>query len=170
MSILVFPRGNDPLDRAVAARLLAQGDEVRVLVGAHQAEEWRELGVHVAVGDPTDPDLVERAAQNCRSVVLLGRSATDTEVIAAVAEGAVAAGVDRLIACRAGERSAVPPLGERWSRGYVIVEQTSGRWPRARTASEELVAEAIDAADDLAGDPRLEVDLNEPRDLARLGL
>ena len=170
MSILLFPQGRATLGRAVATRLLAQGDEVRVLVGPSEADAWRGLGVHVAVGDPADADLVERAAQNCRSVVLLGRSATDAGVLVAVAEGAANAGVDRLIACRGDEKAAVPALGERWSHGYVIVEQTSGRWPRVKTAPDELVAEAVDAADDLAGEPRIEVDLTDPLGRASLGL
>ena len=50
------------------------------------------------------------------------------------------------------------------------MEQTTGRWPRARRVADELVAEAVDAADDLAGDPRLVLDLNDPGGRAKLGL
>lgn len=170
MSVLILPDASGDLGRAVATRLLSQGDEVRVIVSPSGDQGWRELGVHVALGDPAAPDLVERAAQNCRTVVLLGRAATDGEVLDSVTDAAAAAGVDRLVLCRASERAPVPPLEGRWKGGFVVMEQTTGRWPRARSVADELVAEAVDAADDLAGDPRLVLDLNDPEGRAKLGL
>jgi hypothetical protein len=169
MAILLVTGAPGTLGTKVAMRLVAQGDEVRVVSGAEHAPAWRELGVHVATGDPGDPDLIERAAQNCRTIVLLGPPATEVEVATAVVDGGAAAGVDRLIACRARERGSLPSL-EAWRHGIVVLEQATGRWPRAKVASDELVAEAIDAADDLAGEPHLEVDLNDPASLAALGL
>ena len=68
------------------------------------------------------------------------------------------------------KRAPVPPLEGRWKGGFVVMEQTTGRWPRARRVADELVAEAVDAADDLAGDPRLVLDLNDPEGRAKLGL
>ena len=169
MSVLVVPDGSGELGRAVVARLLSQGDEVRAIVPAGGEQTWRELGVHVAVGDPADADLVERAAQSCRTVVLLGKAGTDPEVIASVTEAAFAAGVDRLVVCRGPERAPIPPLDD-WKAGYVVLEQVTGRWPRAKRVPSEVVAQAVDAADDLAGEPRLVVDLNDPGGRAQLGL
>jgi hypothetical protein len=98
----------------------------------------------------------------------MGPPSTDPEPVAAVLEGAAAAGVDRLIACL--ERAKDMPSLEGWAGGYVVLQRSSGRWPRVKTADDGLVAEAVDAADDLAGTPRLTVDLNEPEELEKLGL
>lgn len=128
------------------------------------------MGAHPATGDHSDADLVERAAQNCRSIVLLGARATEPETVAAVAEGGIAAGTDRLILCRGSYRERLPDVAAAWPRSYVVLEQVAGRWPRVQKASAEKVAEAVDAADDIAGEPRFSVNLNDPADLAKLRL
>lgn len=169
MAILIVANSEDDLAEPTIRRLLAQGDEVRILTDGDPGR-WRAMGVHPAAGDPSDADLVERAAQNCRSIVLLGIRATEPDAVAAVAEGGLAAGTDRLILCRGSRREKLPDVAAAWPRGYVILEQVAGRWPRVQRASSEEVAEAVDAADDIAGEPRFSVDLNDPADLAKLGL
>src|SRR5687768_10119345 len=92
--------GGGEAEPAVARRLLDQGDEVRVVVAdAAERSAWVALGVHVAVGDPTDDDLIERAGQSARTLVLFGDHANDPATLAAGLKGAAAAGIDRLILC-----------------------------------------------------------------------
>lgn len=162
--------GGGEVERAVAERLLAQGDEVRVVVAdPSEKAEWIALGVHVAVGDPSDDDLIDRAGQNARTLILFDRSASDAATVDGALKGAAAAGIERVIVCAA----VVPDEARRKIAdagvGYALLAygrrlSVRGRVPPAR------VAEAVDAADDLSGEPRLELDLREPGDLRQLGL
>ncbi len=168
MSVLIVT-GGDPLAEIVARRLVDQGDEVRVLEeDPSTRDRWRAVGVHVAVGDPADEDLVERAAQNVRTVVLLGAALTTT-VVEAVIEGAGRAGADRLIACGAVVEEPLRRL-IRSSRLDHVILATGRAGLLRRSAAPALVAEAIDAADDLAGAPRLELDLTQRAAVRALGL
>ena len=139
------------LDAAVAAavtrRLLEQGDQVRAVVGAGE-DVTRYEGAHVATGDVGDDDLVERAGQGARTIVLgeVGAAAR-----AAALAGAARAGVERAVLI--GEPGEVP-AGMSW----IALAVPRRMFRRGAVAPEEL-AEAIDAADDLAGEPRLVADL-----------
>lgn len=169
MAILVIAGGTD-LDVVVVERLVAQGDEVRVLEtsGVHR-DRWRGRGVFLAVGAADDPDLVERAAQNVRTVVILPGRVT-AEVVANVLEVAPRAGVDRLVCCApaipTGIRSAVRfgPLD------HVMIQTGRPGLLRRRSVAPGLIAEAVDAADDLADEPRLEIELTDPQQVKLLGL
>lgn len=159
---------DDEVERVVATRLLAQGDEVRVLMpDPGPRADWAGLGVHVAVGDPSDDDLIERAGQNARTIVLFGGHAGHLPTVEAALRAAAAAEIERVILCapevRAEVRAAVAACG----LGYVILSYGRRLARRAR-APAEVVAAGVDAADDLAGEPRLEVDLRDPAARARL--
>ncbi len=169
MSVLVLVGGDD-VDEPVVRRLLGQGDHVRILEAtADRRELWRSLGAHVAVGDASDPDLVERAAQNARTIVVIAPQVT-WDILQAVVTAAPLAGVDRLVACAPSFEGSASQVVRASSLSYVLI--ASGRpsvW-RKRAAAPELVAEAVDAADDLGGDPHLEVDLTTGTGVAELGL
>lgn len=169
MAILVITGGSD-LDRVVVSRLVAQGDEVRVLEPTpERRDEWVAGGAFVAVGDAADPDLVERAAQNVRTIlVLAGR--VGPEVLATVLDAGPRAGVDRLIWCGPTIPDPVTSAVRAGPLDHVLIATGAGGLLRRRAAPSALIAEAVDAADDLAGEPRLEIDLADPSQLRLLGL
>lgn len=167
MAVLVIVGGSD-LDVPVVARLLNQGDEVRVLetTGARR-DEWRAMGAFFAAGEADDPDLVERAAQNARTVVVLAGQLTD-EVTATVLQAGSNAGVDRFVGCAEAIAGSVKEALRRSPMSHVLIETGRIGLLRRRRASPERAAEAVDAADDLAGEPRLEIDLGDPEQAERL--
>lgn len=157
MSVLLA--GLDPaVAAAVTRRLLAQDDQVRAIVGPGQDASPYE-GAYVARGDVADQDLVERAAQGARTIVLgtVGAAAR-----AAALDGASKAGVERAVLV--GQPVDVP-AGMSW----VVLVAPRSRLRRRGVAPDEL-AKAIDAADDLAGQPRLVADLSTPEGWTALGL
>lgn len=162
MSVLLIGAEGD-VGESVVTRLVEQGDEVRVIEpdpGA--AGGWRSLGAYVAAGSPDDADLVERAAQDVRTIVVL----SDVE-LDAVIRGARAARVGRLVVCTAsGERHDLDASDVE----YVVLIVPKARFGRRTAVSPAALAEAIDAADDLAGRPRMLVDLGDASGWARLGL
>ena len=167
MSILLIEPDRE-LGESIARRLIREGDEVRVLVA--DPAGWKEQGVYVAVGDPMDPDLVERACTNVRTIVFTSASkGIPVSLLATAVPAARKAGADRVIVC-------VPNPGDpavRWldGSGASYVGLTTGRrgfLPR-RSVDPDLVAEAVSAADDLAGEPRLQVDLTNEEEWAKLG-
>lgn len=169
MAILVVTGGSD-LDLDVVARLVGQGDEVRVLEPTSQRrDEWVAAGAFVAVGDAVDPDLIERAAQNARTIVVLA-SRVRSEVVDTVLEAAPRAGVDRLVCCAPSIPDPVTAAVRAGPLDHVLITTGAGGLLRRKAAPAALIAEAIDAADDLAGEPRLELDLTEPSQLRLLGL
>lgn len=167
MSILMIVGGGEA-ESAAAERLLAQGDEVRVVVAeAGEKPGWVALGVHVAVGDATDHDLIERAGQGARSLVIFDDRASDAPTLDAALTGALGAGIDRLILCAPDVTEETRRTMARVDPSYVILTYGRRFSLRGRTPV-ALIAEAVDAADDLGGSPRLEVDLREPDALTRL--
>jgi len=161
--LLVAPPGR--LGRAVVDRLRQQGDEVRV-VDPEPTSAWRDLGAFVAHGPPDDADLIERAGQSARSIVLFDPS---DEVAAACVEAARLARVERVIVC-ATDTDRVPATAlEVGGAGYVVLIVGGRRWGR-RKITDEAIAGAVDAADDLSGDVRLELDLVKPESWVALGL
>ena len=157
MSVLLVAPPEE-LGRKILRRLVAQDDQVRVIEPAGgRAAMWRELGAFVAAGD-VDPDLIERAARNVRTAVFF--APPTTEVLDAVK----VAGVGRIVLCSS--RPAPAALDDIAASGldYVVLVI-----PRVRRRS-ELVAEAIDAADDLPGAVRTTVDLRRREALEHLGI
>lgn len=155
----------DTLAVKLIQRLVAQGDEVRVLVERRAPSDvWRDLGAHVAFGSPADEDLVWRAATGVRTAVL-GDLNDGQGALPAFASGAERAGVERVVVC-----SPQPPPWfvatlDETELQYVVL--TSAKKPlvgraKSRIAASKL-AEAIDAADDLPGRLRLELDLTVER-------
>ncbi len=163
MSILLVGDPGQEVAEAVAGRLVREGDQVRAIVEG-DAGPLEALGVHVARGDATNGDLIERAAQGARTIVVFEPG---SELLEAAIEGASYARVERLVVCA----SDVPDPAVIGSRvpSFVLL-----RVPKPRLLGKSLPAErvalAIDAADDLAGEVRLELDLSDPSAWSALGL
>lgn len=167
MSILLI----DPdrtLGTSIASHLIGEGDEVRVLVT--DPTGWKERGVYVAVGDPMDPDLVERACTNVRTIVFTFTSRdVPVSLLAAVIPAARRAGTDRVIVCApAPDRTTIGWLE---SSGTSFVALSTGRrgFLPKKTVEPSDIAEAVSAADDLTGEPRLLVDLTSEEEWSKLG-
>ena len=163
MSVLLI---GDPgsLGEALVRRLIAQGDEVRAIATDAGRDDLAGHGVHIARGPDLDADLVERAAQNVRTIV-----AFDASTLEPVIEGAHAARVERIVLCA----SIVPPEARDRLRAssleYVVLEPPRKGLLR-KGVPDEVLAEAIDAADDMSGKLRLELDLNESESWTMLNL
>ncbi len=156
----------------VIARLRAQGDEVRVVEGdADRAERWRQLGALVAHGFSDDPDLVERAAQNCRTIVVFDVDDSRPGLLEAALEAARNTSIDRaiLIAKDSSPRSLAMVRATGIDHVFLLARARRAIL-RRRGPGAALLAEAIDASDDLAGNPRLELELSDPRTARALGL
>jgi hypothetical protein len=163
--LLVAPAG--AAGDAVVTRLLDAGDEVRIVAaGSEDVERWRSQGAHIARGDPRDDDLIERAAQNTRSIVVFVEETATQETLTAALAGATAAGVERLIVlCRA-LRPEVQATVARAPLDYLLL--VTGLPLRRRISlrpspTPEAVARAVDAADDVAGHPRSVLDLRRAK-------
>lgn len=161
-----------PLGIAVIERLVAQGDEVRVIEAARdRAERWQSLGAYVALGAPDDPDLIERAARSCRTMVLFDLDDGDVPRLQSALEGVTPTTVDRVVAIASGRATRCLELLRSQTTGYVFLRASRARLLLGRSSIKpSAIAEAIDAADDLAGDPRLELDLSDRSAAHALGL
>jgi hypothetical protein len=164
MSVLIV-NTSGTLAEAVARRLIEQGDEVRAIVPEDDSD-LRALGVHVAKGEWWDADLVERAAQNVRTIVYID---PQTGPLDGVLDGARAAGVDRLVLCGVIPRE-VRELIRTLPYDHVVLETGRKRGFLRSVLPVAAVAEAVDAADDLAGNPRLELDLTKKEAWSELKL
>ncbi|MEA2485395.1 MAG: hypothetical protein QOD46_506 [Actinomycetota bacterium] len=157
---------------ALIERLTAQDDEVRVIERDPQlADRWRALGAFVAQGSADDSDLVERAAHSCRTIVLFDVDDGAASTVATALEGARSTTIDRvvLIALRAAPECL--QLLREEDIDYILVQATRQRSLLLRRPPDvKLVAEVVDAADDLSGHPRLELDLSDPAAGRVLGL
>jgi hypothetical protein len=157
------------LARTLTRRLISQHDEVRVIATTgDDAEALGNLGAHVARGQTLDADLVERAAQNVRSIVI---GSIEPEIVSEILEGARFARVERVIVCSHHPLGSSADLLREASIQYVVLNyRKPGRFRRRSTQTNDYVALAIDTADDLAGEPRLELDLSSPSAAEALGL
>jgi hypothetical protein len=165
--LIVGAESDEPLAAALVARLLEQDDEVRVLEPrSDAAERWRGAGAFVAAGGEVDADLVERAGQNVRTIVALG---TGAEELGPILEGARAARVSRVVHfARRPDAGAVAAL-ENSGIDFIALSGGGGRLTKRRWSTEQL-AVAIDAADDVAGEHRVALDLDREEAWAALGL
>jgi hypothetical protein len=153
--------------RALIGRLTAQGDEVRVLEADDAASDrWRSLGAHIASGPRWDADLIERAAQNVRTIVVGEHHDRDPgELMSALVEGGgFASSAMRLVVVGRLPPPALSALTES-KLEYVRLDSAGrrGLFGRRARLTPDMLAEAVDAADDLAGSPRLELDLSDER-------
>jgi uncharacterized protein YbjT (DUF2867 family) len=155
------------LTRAVVTRLREQDDEVRAIhAGPVTASKLEALGVHIARGPYLDADLIERAGQNCRTVVVIEPEA---DVLDEVVTGMVAARIPRLVAAARSLPSATVERATEAGLEFVALK-TAPRGLLRRSTTDEDLAEAIDAADDIAGNPRLQLDLAQEDAWNELGL
>ena len=173
MSILLIGLDQE-LMPGLIRRLIEQGDEVRVLDAAERlSDRWRSLGAHVASGPQWDADLIERAAQNVRTIVVGDQHDREpAELMEALVEGGVLASPDmRLVVVGDVAPKALASLRDS-KLEYVILGSVERRGLLGRKVRvpPERLAEVVDAADDLAGDPRLELDLGDESAWRKLNL
>ena len=177
MSVLLINPIED-LGSALVSRLITEDDEVRVIADHPDAvRKWTRLGAHVARGDALDPDLIERAAQNVRTIVVLQEAKAELpRLVAAAAHGGRMASADmRLVVCSEDHEPGVEEIVQQSGLDYVVLRTgpsamhfvpfAGRRRPRVRA-----LVEAIDAADDLAGNPRLNLDLTTTAGWRSLGV
>lgn len=172
MSVLLVGL-EEELTRTVGARLLAQDDEVRIVLGDEaKRETWRALGIRVAVGDLTDDDFLWRAFTNVRTVVAGERPPADApDVRHQLAASMKKSDPDRLVVVGAGEDDPLVAGIRAADVDHVVLRfRKRGLLGYRSAASTPQLAAAIDAADDLAGNPRLDLDLSEERSWAELRL
>ena len=164
MAVLLVGPHQDVAGRLIQ-RLIGQGDDARVIEpdGA-AAEGWRSLGAHVAVAAEWDADLIERAATGARTIVLFEGEMLSEELIEETLQGAGFAGADRIVMVTGSLSEQARSLLEGSSLSYVVLQtgiRRLGLIKRRPAVEPSRVAEAVDAADDLAGDPRLILDLGD---------
>lgn len=153
-----------PLGAVLVRRLIDQGDEVRAIATNADVEELAGKGVHIARGPDVDADLVERAAQNARTIVVF-----DPATLEPVIDGARAARVERVVLV-AGVVGAEARDRLRASELEYVVLEPPRKGLFRKGVPDEALAQAIDAADDMSGRLRLELDLNEAEAWAMLNL
>lgn len=159
---------------ALIRRLIDEGDVVGVVEeDRERGEKWRQQGAHVASGSSSDPDLIERAAQHARSIILFAQDAVAETSVAAVLEaGRLAPETPRIIVFGVPSDPVLEMLRDS-AFDYVVLR--TGRGGRRLLRKQPLVApddlaDAVNAADDLGGNPRLDVDLTDPAGWSALGL
>ena len=163
--MLVGARGE--VATALVRRLIAEGDEVRVIEDSpDRSESWRDLGAHVARGEASDEDLLERAGQNVRTIVAFDPAPDSLDAVLTACGGAR---IGRVVVCSA---SVEPHIERRLAAsGLEYVYLTTGRVGLLRKRiDDDLVAEAIDAADDIGGEPQMVLELKDEKAWERLGL
>jgi hypothetical protein len=171
MSLLLV--GLEPgLGEPLIARLVAQDDEVRVIeADPGRAAHWKELGAYVARGETVDGDLMERAAQNVRTIVVFERAHGDLGgAVETALEGASLAGVERIVVCAAAVPGSVVEQLRAAGVDYVALSTGRRRFLAGRAISDSAITAAIDAADDLVGPVQLELDLSRSDAWDSLGI
>jgi TrkA family protein len=154
--------GDQSLVDAIVARLVADGDLVRVLdPNPTRIESIKQQGGFVATGDPTDADLVERAGQGARTAVVVEPVRLTTELLDAFA----AARITRIV--YAGRDTSNIELISAGSLDHVVLRRR--HTPLRRRAEIPSIVAAVVAADDVAGTPRVVIDLSDKEALRRLG-
>ncbi len=168
MSVLLIGWEGDE-GAAAIRRLRSQGDQVQVVEpDRFAAQMWRDLGAFVAAGDPTDPDLVERAAYETRTLALFDRGRPG--VATAIIEGVRIAGAVRLVLFTGDPNGEAATAFSSSGMSHVIVVLPKRSLLGRARIEPARVAEVLDAADDLAGEPGLSVDLSTDEGWEALGL
>jgi hypothetical protein len=158
---------------SVVELLVSEGDEVGVIVAdPSDAGAWKKTGAQVAIGSSADPDLIERAAQHARSIILFDARPDTVET---VIEGARLVGPvpARVVYCSTGihdVRAELESSGLEFVLLTIPVERVGLRRRRRQAVNPDSVASAVNAADDLAGELRLRIDLADDDAWRRLGL
>jgi TrkA-N domain len=156
---------------AVIARLIEDDDDVRVIeTDPRAARTWSALGARVARADVIDADLVARAAHQARTIALFRDALAD---VAEVVEGArLASRHIRVIVCAPRLDPGVKRPVETSGLEYVFVRTTrrGERMIGRSRPSVSVLGEVVSAADDLAGELRLDLDLAERSSWLALGL
>lgn len=162
MSFLLVT-GDASLQEALVEALVRDGDIVRVIEpDRERAARLKERKAFVAVGDPSDAELIERAGYGARTAVLADPVPVTNELLTAIA----AARITRVV--YAGRsRDAIDVLASA-PLDHVVLKRKRGTLGRDRDL--QLVVAAVIAADDVAGNPRVVVDLTKKNDLAQLSL
>jgi hypothetical protein len=173
LSVLIVG-GGEEIVGAVIKRLVSAGDEVRVVENDPRfGEAWRSLGAHVARSEVLDADLFERAAQNCRTLVLIDDGSITPETTEDALEGASLARVERTVLLTARRPPRAPEILRSTAMEYVLLAAGARRGLLRQlgwSVAPVHLAEAIDAADDIGGEVRLELDLSEEAAWTELGL
>ena len=170
MSVLMVAP-DDVNGPAVVNLLVSEGDDVGAIVpDATMGERWKAMGAYVAVGSPDDADLIERAAQHARTIVLFNPVES---IVRAAIQGARLASSSpaRIVLCGQGGETSIGTL-EGSGLEYVVLQIPVKRrgLRRSPPPEPERVAEAVNAADDLAGELRLVLDLTRDEAWNALGL
>ena len=164
--LLVHP--DEELGGAIVERLIEDGDEVRVLVPSEGS--WRTKGAFVATGDAMDADLVERACTNVRTIVFpFTDRKPHTSLLDAVVPAASRAGTDRVIVCTPAATDDLVRLLDASTSSYAVLITGRRGFLPGRSVDPERVAAAVSAADDIAGEPKLVVDLGTEEGWQLLG-
>lgn len=164
--LLVHP--DEELGGAIVQRLIEDGDEVRVLVQSEGT--WRTKGAFVATGDAMDADLVERACQNVRTIVFpFTDRKPHSSLLDAVVPAAARAGTDRVIVCTPSPADDLVRLLDASATSYAVLITGRRGFLPGRAVDVERVAAAVSAADDIAGEPKLVVDLGTEEGWMQLG-
>ncbi|MEA2477359.1 MAG: hypothetical protein QOC87_1558 [Actinomycetota bacterium] len=160
MSFLIL--GSDPpLVDAIVSTLVADGDLVRVVdPDPSRVEAIKQRGGFVASGNPADADLVERAGQGARTAVVVEPAPLTAEVLGAL----VAARISRIV--YVGRDANTIKLISAGTLDHVVLRRR--RATLRRTGEISSIVAAVVAADDLAGTPRVVVDLSDKSALEML--
>ena len=146
---------------------------MRVLEDDNQrAAVWRDLGAHVALGE-WEEDLVERAAQDVRTIVLFdSHPGIEPWLLEQLVTGARLARVERVIWCAPAHRREDTAVLDRSGLQYMVLATggTKGLLKRSRAIDPGALALAIDAADDTAGEFHAVLDLTKAESWQTLGL
>jgi TrkA-N domain len=166
MSVLVI--GDAPETETVVRFLIAEGDQVGVIeADRKQLQRWASIGAYAALGDAEDPDLVERCATQARTIVVFESPGPGgpniTDVLRAVLHaGQMLPAAPRLVMVSQNPSLTVQAQLNSAALDYIVLRTGLARGllrrgPKAIPA--DKLAEAVNAADDLAGEPRLDLDL-----------
>ncbi|MDQ3646042.1 MAG: hypothetical protein M3345_03805 [Actinomycetota bacterium] len=172
MSVLLI--GLDPpVCAALIDRLIDQDDEVGVVEDDPQLTAlWRETRAHVAQGDPADLDLIQRAATHARTIIVGERVQAGPQRVAETAmQAALRGGLDARVVVLASASGRAPRLHPEGVEVLVLTYRKMGLDRLlSRTPSPSKLAEALDAADDIAELPGDHLDLGERSSWEALGL
>ncbi len=167
MSVLVIGRTAE--SEPVVRHLLQEGDDVGVIESDRgRLREWASLGAHAALGSPEDPDLVERCAQQARTIVFCESPGAGgggpTNVLRSVLEaGRMLPQAPRVVVVSPAPSLTLLAQLNSSALDYILLRNGLSRGFLRRgpkvVAAEDL-ARAVSASDDLAGEPRLDLDLS----------